>query len=71
MAILGFAFCSMFMLYISIVVLIVFMNGIGQYNIGGVPNSIAKKIGVTFLVSLVGFGWHELVAYAPFEVILK
>jgi putative copper export protein len=71
MALMGFAFCSMFMLYISIVVMVVFFNGIGQYNIGGVPNSIGTKIGVTFLVSLVGFGWHELIAYAPFEVVLK
>jgi len=71
MAIIGFAFCSMFMLYISICVMLMFFDSIGQYNIGGVPNSIGLKIGVTLLVLLVGFGWYELIAHAPFEVVFK
>lgn len=47
------------------------LNGLGTYNIGGVPNSPANKL----LLLAVGGGlagaWYWLVGSAPFTITLK
>lgn len=71
MAIIGFIVCTLFLLQMSAVAFLCFLDGIGRYNIGGVPNSWKTKVIVTLFVLLVGFGWYMLFSHAPFEVTFK
>jgi cytochrome c biogenesis factor len=71
MAIIGFILCTLFLLQMSAVSLLFFADGAGQFNIGGVPNSLKTKVLVTLFVLLVGFGWYMLFTHAPFSVTFK
>ena len=55
MAIIGFIACTLFLLQMSAVALLFFVNGIGRFNIGGVPNSWTTKVFVTALALVIGF----------------
>lgn len=68
MAIIGFAALCLVMLWLSLFWLIMAWNGLGQYNIGGVPNSTLQKIGILLVGAGVTYLWSLLFASAPFTV---
>lgn len=67
-AIIGFLAAIVVMLYVSGVYLLIAANGLGTYNIGGVPNSAATRVGVVVVGLAVGWLWYQLFHHAPFTV---
>ena len=50
---------------------LVAMNGLGRYNVGGVPNRPKKKILIGFLGLILILWWVQVVYWAPFSVVMK
>lgn len=71
MAILGWMVCVVVMLYVSAAYVLVFLNGMGKYNIGGVPNKAMNKVGIVIGGFVIGFLWMQVYLSAPFSVIVK
>lgn len=46
-------------------------NGLGRYNIGGVPNSPVAKVGILLLGGVVVYAWYSLFLAAPFSIVPK
>lgn len=46
------------------------LNGLGKFNIGGVPNKASQKLLLLILGALVGYAWYWLWISAPFKVTL-
>ena len=71
MAILGFIFIVLLSVYGTLGYLLLCANGLGQYNIGGVPNKLRNKILILAGLFLIG-AWWWLVVFpsAPFSITL-
>ncbi len=46
---------------------LVMLNGLGQYNIGGVPNSFKSKVLILIGLCVVLYLWYQLFLHAPFS----
>lgn len=57
--------------HVTLIYGIVALNGLGKYNIGGVPNKWYAKIIIVGLGFCVGFLWKELFSVAPFTVTIS
>ena len=55
---------------ISIGAFLVALNNLGEYNIGGVPNSTSTKLKTWVLIALVIVGWYFVFTNIPFNVVL-
>jgi len=71
MAILGFIFCCLIMIWLSVVCFFALWNNTGKYNIGGVPNSLTTKVGSYVFLVIVVLLWWVLFKYSPFIVTVK
>lgn len=47
------------------------LNGLGRYNIGGVPNAPIKKLALLLGAVGLGYAWYHLWLNAPFTVSVK
>lgn len=47
------------------------LNGLGKYNIGGVPNKLPTKLVLLVAGALLGYAWYALLSNSPFTVTLK
>jgi hypothetical protein len=68
MAILGWLFCAMLMGSVSMCAFLMMLNNLGEYNIGGVPNYLPKKLLTLAFVVFVGYLWYLWVISAPFSI---
>jgi hypothetical protein len=69
--VLGFLAAVVVMLYLSSAWCFVALFGLGEYNIGGAPNSWIKKIVIlAFLVPLI-YAWYKLFQISPFHITLS
>jgi hypothetical protein len=66
----GWAILVIIMVLVSAVWIVYAWNDLGQYNIGGVPNTTWDKIGVWFIFILVCFGWKLIYDISPFTLTL-
>jgi hypothetical protein len=68
---LGFGICVLIMGGISLFWVMIFFNNIGQYDIGGKPNTLFDKLLVMIAFLIVAYGWFELYQHMPFTFSLK
>lgn len=71
MAIIGWICMLTLIGYTTLLYIVVALNGLGKYNIGGVPNKWYAKIIIVGLGFCVGFLWKELFSVAPFTVTIS
>jgi hypothetical protein len=71
MAIFGWVCALIILSFSSIGLGFIIFNCVGKYNIGGVPNDLADKLGGWFLVALIVFAWYALATHAPFSVTIN
>lgn len=71
MAVIGWLCLLTAMGYASIIYILIAFNGLGEYNIGGVPNSLLLKIGIIISGGVVGWLWYALFSIAPFTVTIS
>ena len=71
MAVVGFIFLVVILLWITLGYVILFINTMGKYNIGGVPNTRGSKILTLILGVVLMEAWQQLLLVSPFEVIIK
>ncbi len=71
MAIVGFIFCVIFMLYITAGSLMISANSMGRYTIGGEPNTWLSRLVCLLLIATVLVGWTALFYTAPFTISFK
>jgi hypothetical protein len=67
-SVVGFAVMMLAMLYVTIVYAVVALNTLGEYNIGGVPNTLRAKIGVLVIGLVIGALWWKLIHNLPFTI---
>lgn len=71
MAVLGFIFLVLISFYGTLGYFLICANGLGQYNIGGVPNKLSNKILILIGLGLIGAWWWCVVfPNFPFTVTL-
>lgn len=70
-SILGFLVLCVILGYVSVAYFLLFLNGMGRYNIGGVPNSAMKKVALLIAGIVLCFLWVKLFQYSPFSISLK
>lgn len=68
MTIIGWLCMMIIVGYTTLIYGIVALNGLGKYNIGGVPNKWYAKIIIVCLGVCVGLLWKFLFSIAPFTV---
>lgn len=51
--------------------LVLAFNGLGKYNIGGVPNRRTTKVLLLTLGAFLAYAWYVLGSNAPFTIALK
>jgi hypothetical protein len=66
--ILGWLFCLAICLYLVVAGYLAAVNNLGQYNIGGVPNTFATKFWTLIFYVFVVYCWYLLFHYAPFSI---
>ncbi|KWA84210.1 hypothetical protein WL29_22890 [Burkholderia ubonensis] len=72
MAIFGWIVLTGVMVVLSIGWCALAAFSLGPYTIGGVPNSLLKKVYVLSLGGILGFGWWFLIIkHAPFTIVLN
>ena len=71
MAVIGFLCVCAFLLYLTIVYVLLFLDTMGKYNIGGVPNTLTSKVITAIAGAVLWWLWTEALLYSPFEVIIK
>lgn len=64
---LGFLALVALMGYGTLAYLIVCGDGLGKWNIGGVENSIGKRLAIVAGLLFILFLWAKLWSYAPFS----
>lgn len=57
--------------WVSLIYLVAFLNGMGKYNIGGVPNLISVKICIVLVGLFLVWVWSLLISIAPFTVTMS
>ncbi len=67
----GFLVIVMILIMISVSGFIIGLNYLGQYGIGGIPNTWANKLGVLITWCIIIFAWYLLYINAPFSIIFK
>jgi hypothetical protein len=70
-SIVGFAVMMLVMLAISLIYATVALNTLGEYNIGGVPNTLRAKIGVLVIGFVIGTLWWKLIHNLPFTITIS
>ncbi len=43
-------------------------NGLGTWNIGGVPNTASTRVTILCVGAAIGYLWYELFANSPFTI---
>lgn len=71
MAIIGFLFLIVVLIYFTVSYFVVFLNVMGAYNIGGVPNTWKARIATLLAGAALMWVWQEVLLVSPFEVIIK
>ena len=66
--ILGWIFCLVVCCYLTLVGWLAAVNNLGQYNIGGVPNTFTTKFFTLVYYAFVVGCWYALFHYAPFSI---
>lgn len=64
---LGFILMCIVMVKLSLFGFLLIVNNLGQYNIGGVPNSLMKKIITLAVLVGIGYLWYLLIFYGPID----
>lgn len=67
----GWVTITVFALWVSVLWLLTAWNGLGRYNIGGVPNSIKDKLIVIVLAVAPAGMWWVVSTAAPFTINIK
>lgn len=62
-------FCGM--IFLSIGGFFAALNNLGQYNIGGVPNSGLKQTLTWIGLAVILFLWYSLFKIAPFSIVVN
>jgi len=68
MALIGFIVMVVLMFKATLFTGLCVFNNMGQYNIGGVPNSFKKKFFTLLLVCACAYLWYLLYQNAPFSI---
>ena len=68
MAIIGWILCLAIMGFVSLAYGLAFFNNMGTYNIGGVPNSGAKRFVTLLFGGVLVVLWISLFKAAPFTI---
>lgn len=71
MAIIGWLALAALLASVSLSWFMLAVNGLGKYNIGGVENSWKGRVFILSLAAAIVYGWVELVAAAPFAIIVN
>jgi hypothetical protein len=66
--IVGWLFALGIMLNITGLLYFAALTMLGEYNIGGVPNTWKDRILVLIFTLFTGIGWYALFLYAPFSI---
>ena len=64
---LGFILLCLLMVKLSMFGFLLMINNLGQYNIGGVPNSLMKKIITLAVLVGIGYLWYLLIFDGPID----
>jgi hypothetical protein len=67
-SVIGWLIVAVILGKLSLAYLLVMFNGLGQYNIGGVPNSTKKKLVIVAGMFLFFYLWYTLFQHSPFSV---
>lgn len=70
MAIIGWICMLTLIGYTTLLYIVVALNGLGKYNIGGVPNSLMTKLIIIMAGIGIIMGWIAVIELAPFTVTL-
>ena len=71
MAIFGWICLMVISLWPTFFMVVVSWDGLGTYNIGGVPNPLSTKLLIVVgWILLVGW-WYFVVSLAPFTIMVK
>lgn len=71
MAILGFFFCALILVQLTIIGLAMFAFGTGKWTIGGAVQPTSIRI-ISFLAPFVlSYLWYELFNHSPFTIVLN
>lgn len=67
----GFLVMVIILIMISISAFIIGLNYLGQYGIGGIPNTWANKLFVLICWCIIIFAWYLTYINAPFSITFK
>ena len=67
-SIIGFIVTCLILFTISIATVLVAVNTLGRFNIGGVPNSFVQKLVTLTFIAIVVLAWMLLLSNAPFTI---
>ena len=68
-AIIGWLVVAAFLVQLSAGWGIMAMNGLGKYNIGGVPNKTSHKVFIWVAFVVLLYFWNLLILAAPFKLV--
>lgn len=71
MAIIGWICMLTLIGYTTLLYIVVALNGLGKYNIGGVPNSLMTKLIIIMAGIGIIMGWIAVIELAPFTVTIS
>lgn len=71
LAAIGFAALVIVLSYATVAYMMVAINNLGKYNIGGVPNTLLTKIGTLILGAVLYGSWVLLLEHKPFTITMK
>ncbi len=66
--IIGFIVLFIIMAKLSVAGFLCCVNNLGQYNIGGVPNSKTTKFWTIVFLIVIAVLWYQLFKHAPFHI---
>lgn len=69
MAVIGWLFICLCMFYFSAAYVFIFLDTMGQYNIGGVPNTTKKRVIAIIFGILLTIVWYYVFKGSPFSYV--
>lgn len=69
--IVGFLAVFFVLVWVSLGYSIIFLNGMGRYNIGGAFNKRTQKFLILLAGALLCFCWYKLFQHSPFSFSFK
>lgn len=71
MDIIGFIACCIILVYLSIGWCLLAFNTLGEFNIGGAPNTFKGRLMTFIFLAIIVNGWYMVLQRSPFTVTIN